>query len=180
MIPQIQHRHNLGSFLLAHGLDTSGVEVGCAFGGLSKMIMDQCGKIKLFMVDPYARQSPSVYLEEGVEVKPYEQWFKEVSDLPSHGYNCEIIRDYSLEAVKRFSDGKLDFVYLDGNHARKSVEADIQAWWPKVRSGGLFGGHDYSYVNPWSDVFGAVTEWTIREQLPFVVCPCTSWFLFKP
>ena len=37
----------------------------------------------------------------------------------------------------------LDFVYLDGNHRYEYVKKDIDLYLPKVRSGGVIGGHDY-------------------------------------
>ncbi len=36
----------------------------------------------------------------------------------------------------------LDFVYIDGDHRYEAVKADIQAWLPHVRAGGIIAGHD--------------------------------------
>jgi cephalosporin hydroxylase len=35
------------------------------------------------------------------------------------------------------------FVVIDGAHDYKYVKADIEAWLPKVKSGGYLCGHDY-------------------------------------
>lgn len=43
-----------------------------------------------------------------------------------------------------FGDGDLDLVFIDADHFYMSVKADLAAWWPKVKSGGIFAGHDYS------------------------------------
>jgi predicted O-methyltransferase YrrM len=51
----------------------------------------------------------------------------------------------SVEAAKTFADKSLDFVFIDGDHAYESVCADIDAWLPKVKPGGLLAGHDYPY-----------------------------------
>ena len=48
-----------------------------------------------------------------------------------------------MKAGRCFEDGELDFVFIDGEHSYEAAKADIKAWWPKVRSGGLFVGHDY-------------------------------------
>jgi hypothetical protein len=37
----------------------------------------------------------------------------------------------------------LDFVYIDGNHSLPYVIADLAAWVPKVRPGGIVSGHDF-------------------------------------
>ena len=42
-----------------------------------------------------------------------------------------------------FSDGTLDFVYIDGNHNFKNVANDIVEWSKKVRVGGIVSGHDF-------------------------------------
>jgi hypothetical protein len=36
-------------------------------------------------------------------------------------------------------------VYLDAGHTFPEVWADLEAWWPKVRAGGLVAGHDYLF-----------------------------------
>ena len=54
-----------------------------------------------------------------------------------------LIRKSSLDAASDFEDGSLDFVYIDANHAFEYVVADIAAWTPKVRDGGVVSGHDY-------------------------------------
>ena len=42
-----------------------------------------------------------------------------------------------------FPDGSVDFCFIDADHTPKGVRRDMTAWWPKVRAGGLLGGHDY-------------------------------------
>ena len=53
------------------------------------------------------------------------------------------IRLPSVKASPCFEDGELDFVFIDGEHSYEAAKADIEAWWHKVRSGGLLMGHDY-------------------------------------
>lgn len=45
-------------------------------------------------------------------------------------------------ARSKFSVGCLDGVFLDAAHDYESVKADIAAWLPKVKPGGIFAGHD--------------------------------------
>ena len=49
----------------------------------------------------------------------------------------------SMDAVRTFDDNSLDFVYIDGNHDFLNVTQDINAWFKKVRPGGILAGHDY-------------------------------------
>ena len=81
--------------------------------------------------------------------------------------NVEIVREYSLRAVERFSDGYFDWLYLDANHAYNAVASDLRAWIKKIEPGGIFAGHDYlSYqwiqVRPALDEFLRQTGRTLR------------------
>ena len=50
----------------------------------------------------------------------------------------------SLEVCKEIKPASLDFVFIDADHCYESCSADIKAWYPKVRKGGVVSGHDYS------------------------------------
>jgi hypothetical protein len=62
--------------------------------------------------------------------------------------NINPIRKPSLEAVKDFEDGSLDFVYIDAAHEYEDVKADIIAWLPKLKPTGMIAGHDYNTDAP--------------------------------
>ena len=67
------------------------------------------------------------------------------------------IKAESLKAVKQFEDGQCDFVFIDACHLYEAVKADILAWRPKVRKGGILAGHDY-HVEQFPGVKQAVHE----------------------
>jgi hypothetical protein len=48
----------------------------------------------------------------------------------------------SVEAAQTYPDGSLDAVFLDGDHSTQAVVDDCQAWWPKLKPGGVLAGHD--------------------------------------
>jgi GT2 family glycosyltransferase len=52
------------------------------------------------------------------------------------------IRSTSVEAASSYPDASLDVVFIDGDHTTDAVVADLQAWWPKVKPGGVLLGHD--------------------------------------
>jgi cephalosporin hydroxylase len=52
----------------------------------------------------------------------------------------------SIEASKLYQDESLDFVFIDANHSYDAVKEDILAWYPKIKNGGLLGGHDMKAV----------------------------------
>ena len=52
------------------------------------------------------------------------------------------IRSPSVEAAALFEDESLDAVFVDGSHIYPDVLADIDAYLPKIRKGGIMFGHD--------------------------------------
>src|ERR1700687_2229425 len=89
----------------------------------------------------------------------------------------------SLEGATLFADGSLDFVFIDASHDFASVRADIAAWWPKVKVGGVLSGHDFdTKTDP--EVVQAVTTsfspkalkimnrtWSVVKEAPAIQLP---------
>ena len=64
------------------------------------------------------------------------------------------MRSDSTEASKEFEDGSVDCIFIDASHDYENVKKDITTYLPKVKSGGILAGHDWS----WHGVGKAVTE----------------------
>jgi predicted O-methyltransferase YrrM len=47
-----------------------------------------------------------------------------------------------LDKVKELSDGKLDFVFIDGDHSYRDVKLDFLSYWPLIQDGGMIAMHD--------------------------------------
>jgi predicted O-methyltransferase YrrM len=58
--------------------------------------------------------------------------------------NISLVQKTSDDAVNDFKDGSFDFVYIDGIHTYDGVKSDIINYLPKVKKGGVIGGHDYT------------------------------------
>jgi len=69
----------------------------------------------------------------------YNAFKDSVADKPY----VKIHRGYSFDAVKEFPDEYFDFIYIDADHTYEGCSRDIKDWWPKVKKGGVFCGHDY-------------------------------------
>jgi predicted O-methyltransferase YrrM len=75
----------------------------------------------------------------------------------------------------------LDFVYIDGNHAYDFVKQDINNYWPKLKSGGILGGHDFynGFCREHDGVVKAVSEFSVQNCLSLQV-ELPDWWIRKP
>jgi len=95
----------------------------------------------------------------------YQQFRKNVLD--AHAFDITPVRSLSVEAASQYADESLDLVFLDADHTYESVLADLQAWYPKVKPGGLIAGHDFVFDHPVSKagVVRAVLEFFADKPL---------------
>ena len=82
----------------------------------------------------------------------------------SNNPKVQIIRDFSINAVKMFDDEKFDFIYIDGDHRYQEVLKDLEAWYPKLRYAGVMCGDDYGHPSG-IGVIKAVTEFSFKHKL---------------
>jgi|688.fasta_scaffold70176_8 hypothetical protein len=179
----LSHREGLGEWLNENDLTGHGAEIGCAFGGYARTLLAKWKGTKLYMVDPWQQQDNEVYREKTNRDNPFEGWYREVLGLAARDPRVVVLRHFSVEGAKQVPDDSLDFAYIDGNHSYKAVLEDMDAWWPKVRKGGLLCGHDfynevtYPYFN---EVEDAVKRWTSEHGVAYTVTKeCSSWWIPK-
>ena len=77
---------------------------------------------------------------------------KNLKDVP----NCEIIKGSSIKISETIDNEALDWVYIDAEHDYRNVKRDINAWFPKVRKGGIVSGHDYLKYHVRGYEFGVI------------------------
>ena len=112
-----------------------------------------------------------------------------------HLDNVRIVRNFSIEASEQFPNQFFDFIYIDAAHTYEEVKMDLEAWYPKIKDGGILSGHDYfPDTRIWRGdpcgVYQAVNEFVGENKLsvdhitdvnkeggPGVAC--TSFFVIK-
>ncbi|GAF91208.1 unnamed protein product, partial [marine sediment metagenome] len=118
-----------------------GVEIGVQNGVNALSVLQNLPIKMLYLVDPY-----EAYIDyDGCHYPDMDEIFLDARERLS-GFNDKIkfVKEYSVKASEILSDN-LDFVYIDGNHSYEFVKQDIMCWFPKVRVGGVLGGHDLQY-----------------------------------
>ena len=149
------------------------VEVG-SLEGISTLLFSKFVDT-VYSVDCYDYKVPPTG-----RIPEHDQMFKEAErmfiartkDVP----NIIKIRKTSVEAAKDFEDGSLDAVYIDAEHDEENVRADIQAWRPKIKRGGVLSGHDF--VLPHIGRILVNEEGFIPEEI--TTSPDTSWAVNIP
>jgi SAM-dependent methyltransferase len=127
---------------LIHELDFQvAVEVGVAGGWYSNQIMQRNPQLKLYGVDPWV---PYRGYNDYTRTSTFSKLEDSAHDLLDKYPNYEFIKEFSVDALKRFEDNSLDFVFIDANHGDPYVTQDITNWYKKVRPGGILAGHDYT------------------------------------
>ena len=182
-----------------------GAEIGVDRGWFSKQICQILPQAKLYGIDAYAAYES--YIErKGRRGQKSLNYRYEEAKVRLSPYNCELIKKYSMDAVKDFEDESLDFVFIDGNHTFEYVINDIAEWSKKIRPGGIISGHDFwnsadgfghlrldidrfiKNLNPVDkvkvcQVKDAVLSWTQTNKInPFFVTGAddlSSWFWIK-
>lgn len=126
------------------------VEVGAFLGKstafLAVEIVNSGKKIELHVVDTWAPAASDATCT--LYGNLFERFCAKI-DRPEFKGIVNIHRMYSHQAARRFEDGSLDLVWLDGDHSYRAVRLDIDSWHRKLkkpgalRAGGVLAGHDY-------------------------------------
>lgn len=175
--------HKFPAVLKTMGLKR-GAEIGVAFGGHAQAIIEQGGVEKLYAVDSY-RHRPEYDDPMNLPQPVFDRLYKRTGErLSGLSGSCVQIRLDSVQAAEQINE-PLDFVYIDGDHSYQGIREDLEAWFPKVRVGGIIAGHDYgqpafpgvkAVVDAFFDRFGIKVHhegvgvwWAMRPATPLAL-----------
>ena len=63
--------------------------------------------------------------------------------IEPYGDRARVIQRESTAAAEMFAAGELSYVNVDADHSYGAVRADANAWFPKLKKGGIISFHDY-------------------------------------
>ena len=68
-------------------------------------------------------------------------------------------------AVNKINDEELDFIFIDTYLTDNQVRNDLTEWYPKVKKGGVFAGHDWDSDIVQQSIFNFMKNNNIKSHL---------------
>ena len=171
-----------------------GLEVGVEYGAFAEQIL-QNWEGRLVCVDFWGKQP-------NYNEPPNDKNFIEMFDIFNQKMipfsdRVLIVKNLSEVASRFFPENYFDFIFIDANHEYSSIKKDMEVWWPKLKSGGLFSGHDWlhnfnptdknmsvyfdgNYIGEYG-VNSAVSEFCEKNNYGFKVTneEFATWYFYK-
>ena len=172
------HRTDIADLYAEKGYKV-GAEIGTARGDFAFVIASRNPQAKLYCIDPWETYNGYADFTDEQMNANYINAVK----LLKRFDNVQLVRQRSINAVARFDEDELDFVYIDANHKWLSVCEDLYFWSKKVRTGGIVSGHDYgenkhvtAALHGYTEAFD-IKEWYVIDD----GCHAAhDWYWVKP
>lgn len=153
-----------------------GCELGVCRGYNLRYLLDRLPNVAVsYAIDPWL---------------PYQDWcgmmtaqivngwkaiaYKMLDPLSDRVY---IMEKTSEDAAKEILDDILDYIFIDGDHSYEASLRDCQLYWPKVKVGGIFAGHDWQLPEVESAVTEFRKQFNITTEIQFT--ESNVWFWYK-
>lgn len=164
--------------MIEHSKDGSRfVEIGIWKGrstiAMAEFIKESGKEIQFIAVDHFLGSEE----HQGEDLSTLYSDFIRHAALSGVGKYIDLMVSTSLGAAAKLLDEGFDFIYLDASHDYENVVADLNAWYPKVVSGGVFAGHDWG--GNWPGVTRAVNEFAESRFLD-IIDQGSTWRINKP
>lgn len=142
----IKHRLELGARLEAEGHHV-GAELGVKEGNFARdTLRNWPSATEYVLVDLWdSLENYADSANEGDRDAHYQSALRETAPWKEKVTVC---RNYTTTCAKIFPDHHFDYIYVDARHDRKGAYLDLETWWPKLKVGGIFAGHDYTSCKP--------------------------------
>jgi predicted O-methyltransferase YrrM len=160
-------REKLWAKIVSESQAKSVLEVGVWQGSFAQHLLRQCPLIgRYYMLDPW-RHLDQWNKPANVEQSRFDAVFDDAMSATDFAKERRVVlRGTTAEKIESIEDGSLDLAYIDGDHTLRGISIDLIKVFPKIKSGGVIGGDDYT-----------TTIWQHSEQFePSLVCPFAAYF----
>lgn len=169
----------LNQYIIKLGPNIRGCEIGVCHGENLCHMLEACENIEgIIAIDPYiAYQDADGYVTQEMVDDMLDIVYKNLDEIDLRN-KVDFRKLTSDEAVAGIDDDYLDFIFIDGNHTYEYALRDMKNYYSKVKSGGIFAGHDYSI----SQVNSALLEFLSGRDISLSevkLLANDSWFLYK-
>jgi len=151
--------------------DIVGCEIGVNEGDSVYSTLEKVDAIKtIYGIDPYVQ-----YVDH-YNWDPEPPMRKFLSKMIGWENKINFIRKTSNEAKDDLPDGILDYIFIDGDHTYNAALQDMRNYYSKVRSGGLFSGHDWPCPPVQQAVYDFIDEIKLDKTRLQVIHGCWFWY----
>ena len=165
-------------YLKQMGKDLIGCEIGVCHGFTTEYFLKNITSIsKIYAVDSY----PSFVDWDGTRVtqeRQDETKFRCIKRLSQFKDRVSFFFEDSRKFAQTLKDNSLDFIFIDGDHSYEATLKDCQLYWSKIKTGGMFAGHDINLPS----VRRAVSDFFLtieKNNTELKVVENNAWFLMK-
>lgn len=151
-----------------------GLEIGCYAGVNAEYLLSNLPQLTLHGVDPYT---------------PYVDWNGALTCASNDSAESQAMSRFSKypdrftlhkitsdDAFNLFPDDYFDFIFIDGLHTYEQVMIDCINYYPKIKTGGLFSGHDFNVI---AGVNKAVKEFANMNNKTILQTQNDVWYWVK-
>lgn len=159
-IVPIKYRNDIGSLLEGEGFEV-GAELGVKRGGFARITLSKWPSCKRYVLTDAWAPLDNYKDVSNSNMKLHEKIFKTaLTELAPYRKKIEICRNLTTNCAKLYSPDTFDYIYVDARHDFKGVLVDLRDWWPLLKTGGIFAGHDYVTQNDGPKQTGQ--DWTLN------------------
>ena len=160
-----------------------GIEIGTDAGTSTVHLLESIPDLTLHGIDPYTPYTdwggnPCTGWHEAKVTDGNESYDLFMKKLEPYANRYTHHRKTSDDALADFEDESMDFIFIDGLHTYKQVLTDCKNYYPKLKKGGMFCGHDFTNIKEVND---AVMEFAKLIGIKEIkVIRQDVWCWFKP
>jgi len=164
-----------------------GAEIGTWEGEFAAQLLKHARPRRLYLIDPWEYRDDPAYAQAkfGDRAAGGQGRMDAIHDAVCARFERELAAGTVVVRRQRSTDAareleQLDWVYVDGDHTYAAVLADLGAFFPLVKPGGVLAGDDYGMVGWWDDgVRRAVDEFTATRSCRLTVLG-NQYMIVKP
>lgn len=128
---------------------------------MAQKIKESGKKVKIYSVDHWISSDQWLKANEPDGEAVYQEYLQNLADNNVDDIVTTVRMD-SVDGIKSIK-GKLDAIFIDGDHSYEGVVRDVAACYSKLKKGGFFAGHDYNNLD--FAVKRAVDEFAVANDL---------------